>query len=33
MIDYQYPECSTSALSALKYFTKVDQTYRADDIA
>ncbi|WOO77353.1 Lanosterol synthase [Vanrija pseudolonga] len=32
MIDYQYPECSTSALSALKYFTTVDPVYRADDI-
>ncbi|OWT40004.1 lanosterol synthase [Cryptococcus neoformans Bt1] len=32
MIDYTYPECTTSVLSALKYFSKVDPEYRAADI-
>ncbi|WWD18426.1 hypothetical protein CI109_102876 [Kwoniella shandongensis] len=32
MIDYEYPECTTSALSALKYFSKLDPKYRASDI-
>ncbi|WVQ83002.1 hypothetical protein IAT38_005140 [Cryptococcus sp. DSM 104549] len=33
MVDYTYPECTTSVLSALKYFSKVDPTYRAADIS
>ncbi|KAK8858537.1 hypothetical protein IAR55_002764 [Kwoniella newhampshirensis] len=32
MIDYEYPECTTSALSALKHFSKLDPKYRAEDI-
>ncbi|WVR06302.1 hypothetical protein IAU60_003332 [Kwoniella sp. DSM 27419] len=32
MIDYQYPECTTSVLSALKYFSKLDPTYRQTEI-
>ena len=32
MIDYLYPECTTSALSGLKYFSLLDPTYRADEV-
>lgn len=32
MVDYMYPECSTSALSALKYFSKIDPTYRRTEV-
>lgn len=32
MVDYMYPECTTSALSALTYFKKLDAQYRAADI-
>ncbi|WVQ96729.1 hypothetical protein IAU59_003836 [Kwoniella sp. CBS 9459] len=33
MIDYEYPECTTSVLSALKHFSKLDPTYRPAEIA
>ncbi|ORX40148.1 terpenoid cyclases/protein prenyltransferase alpha-alpha toroid [Kockovaella imperatae] len=33
MVDYLYPECTTSALSALKYFSQLDPTYRTNDVA
>jgi lanosterol synthase len=33
MIDYQYPECTTSVLSALKHFTKIDPSYRSAEIS
>nr|ODN91514.1 lanosterol synthase [Cryptococcus depauperatus CBS 7855] len=32
MIDYTYPECTTSVLSALKYFSKIDPSYRPSEI-
>ncbi|RXK41597.1 lanosterol synthase [Tremella mesenterica] len=32
MVDYLYPECTTSALSALKYFSKLDPSYRAREV-
>ncbi|KAL7423173.1 Lanosterol synthase (Oxidosqualene--lanosterol cyclase) [Cryptotrichosporon argae] len=32
MVDYEYPECTTSVLSALKHFSKLDPTYRAAEI-
>ncbi|KAK1925398.1 terpenoid cyclases/protein prenyltransferase alpha-alpha toroid [Papiliotrema laurentii] len=32
MVDYLYPECTTSALSALTHFHKIDPSYRAQDI-
>ncbi|WWC70811.1 uncharacterized protein I206_104763 [Kwoniella pini CBS 10737] len=32
MVDYMYPECTTSALSALKSFSKLDPNYRQEDI-
>jgi lanosterol synthase len=32
MVDYMYPECSTSALSALKHFTKLDPVYRRKEV-
>ncbi|BEI79554.1 hypothetical protein CcaverHIS002_0100830 [Cutaneotrichosporon cavernicola] len=33
MVDYLYPECSTSVLSALEHFRKIDPKYRAVEIA
>ncbi|ODO05233.1 lanosterol synthase [Cryptococcus wingfieldii CBS 7118] len=33
MIDYTYPECTTSALSGLKHFSLLNPTYRAADIS
>ena len=32
MIEYDYPECTTSAVIGLSYFKKHDPSYRADDI-
>ncbi|ORY28503.1 terpenoid cyclases/protein prenyltransferase alpha-alpha toroid [Naematelia encephala] len=32
MVDYLYPECTTSALSALRYFSKLDPTHRSEEI-
>ncbi|WRT67730.1 uncharacterized protein IL334_004702 [Kwoniella shivajii] len=32
MVDYMYPECTTSVLSALKHFSRLDPTYRPEDI-
>lgn len=31
--EYNYPECTTSVLSALKVFTRLHPTYRAQEIA
>jgi lanosterol synthase len=33
MVDYNYPECTTSALSGLKHFTKIDPEYKRTEIA
>jgi squalene cyclase len=33
MVDYNYVECTTSALSGLKQFTKIDPEYRRAEIS
>lgn len=32
MVDYNYPECTTSALSGLKHFIAIDPEYRRAEI-
>lgn len=33
MVEYEYPECTTATVTALRLFSRHDPTYRADDIS